>query len=186
MKKYNNNTGEAWIQTYSGRRIDLLHPKPSDIYIEDIAQALSMQCRFSGHCTKFYSVAQHSVFVSKICDSVDALYGLLHDASEAYLVDIPKPLKYSGKFDIYLKFEKKMMKAIYKSFNLEYKEPESVLMADRVMLMTEARDLATRFNPSDWGKVSPAAFKIEAIGPEAAKEMFLKRFNELNKDNNEG
>ena len=183
MKK---NISEAWIQTYSGKKMDLLHPKVEDICIEDIAQALSMQCRFSGHCKKFYSVAQHSVFVSKLCDSKDALYGLLHDASEAYLVDIPKPLKYSGKFDIYLKYEKKMMKKIYKCFNLTYAEPESVLMADRVMLMTEARDLATKFNPCDWGKVDPASFKIEAIGPEAAKDMFLRRFNELTKDANEG
>jgi 5'-deoxynucleotidase YfbR-like HD superfamily hydrolase len=170
---------EAWIQTFSAKRINLLDPKVEDICIEDIAHALSMQCRFSGHCIDFYSVAQHSVFVSKLCDPEDALYGLLHDASEAYLVDIPKPLKYSGKFDVYLKFEEKMMKVIYKKFNLDREEPESVKNADRVMLMTEARDLATKFNPSDWGKVLPAAFKIKAVHHTDAKQMFLNRFHEL-------
>jgi len=180
MKNCNtNNHGEAWIQTYSGKRVNLLDPKIEDICIEDIAQSLSMQCRFNGHCKEFYSVAQHSVFVSKLCDKQDALYGLLHDASEAYLVDIPKPLKYSGKFENYLQFEEKMMKVIYQKFNLIGEEPESVKHADRVMLMTEARDLATKFNPSDWGKVPPAEFSIKAASYSEAKKMFLDRFIEL-------
>jgi len=183
MENCNLSHGHAWIQTYTGKRIDLLNPTPDDICIEDIAHALSMQCRFSGHCKEFYSVAQHSVFVSKICDEKDALYGLLHDASEAYLVDIPKPLKYSGKFNVYLQFEDKMMKVIYQHFKLSGEEPESVKMADRVMLMTEARDLATKFNPVDWGKVDPAAFTIKAVSYEEAKKMFLKRFQELRTNN---
>lgn len=183
MKECKLQNGEAWIQTYSGKRINLLDPKVEDICIEDIAQALSMQCRFSGHCKEFYSVAQHSLFVSKMCEPQDALHGLLHDASEAYLVDIPKPLKYSGKFNVYLKFEKKMMKVIYKKFNLSKKEPESVTEADRVMLMTEARDLATKFNPIDWGKVPPAGFTIKAVNPADAKTLFLNRYNELTREN---
>ncbi len=179
MSNCEKRTGEAWIQTYTGRRINLLNPKESDICLEDIAQALSLQCRFSGHCKKFYSVAQHSVFVSKICEEKDAMYGLLHDASEAYLVDLPKPLKYSGKFDVYLEYEHKMMRVIYQHFKMSYQEPLSVMDADRVMLVTEARDLATKFNPSDWGSASPAAFTIEAVSSEVAKEMFLKRYYQL-------
>jgi 5'-deoxynucleotidase YfbR-like HD superfamily hydrolase len=169
----------AYIQTYTGIKIDLLDPKVEDIVLEDIAHALSMQCRFSGHCKSFYSVAQHSVFVSKLCNKSDALHGLLHDASEAYLVDIPKPLKYCGEFDVYLRFEKKMMQVIYQKFGLAEQEPESVLMADRIMLMTEARDLATKFNACDWGKVDPAEFTIEAVPQQRAKQMFLNRFQEL-------
>lgn len=179
MSKDKKTKKEAYIQTFSGKRINLLDPKVDDICIEDIAQALSLQCRFSGHCKEFYSVAQHSVFVSKLCEPQDAMYGLLHDASEAYLVDIPKPLKYSGKFDVYLKFEEKMMKVIHKKFNLNKEEPESVKMADRVMLMTEARDLASKFNPCDWGKVPPATFTIKPVFYTEAKEMFLNRYNEI-------
>jgi len=169
----------AWIQTHSGRRFNPLNPYVDAIVIQDIAHALSMQCRFSGHCRFFYSVAQHSVLVSYICDSQDALWGLLHDASEAYLVDIPRPLKKSGKFDAYLDFEDNMMKAVCKRFGLPEKEPPSVKKADRVLLATEARDLMSPLHP-DWVQpVEPLPFLIEPWSHDKAKDMFMKRFFEL-------
>lgn len=169
----------AWIQTYSGRRFNPTSPNPEAIVIQDIAHALSMQCRFSGHCRKFYSVAQHSVLVSYVCNHEDALWGLMHDATEAYLVDVPRPLKQSGKFQAYIDFETAMQTAVCKRFGLPDREPESVKRADKVLLATEARDLMGPLHP-DWIQpVEPLPFKIEAWGPQEAKDNFMKRFFDL-------
>jgi uncharacterized protein len=169
----------AWIQTYSGRRFNPTNPNPGAIVIQDIAHSLSMQCRFTGHCHQFYSVAQHSVLVSHVCNFEDALWGLLHDASEAYLIDIPRPLKKSGYMGAYIEFEHQMQKAICKRFGLPEKEPPSVKRADTVLLATEARDLMQPLHP-DWRQpVEPLPFKIEAWSPQQAKDNFLKRFSEL-------
>lgn len=176
---YQFNPEDAWIQTYSGRRFTPTNPNPDAIIIQDISHSLSMQCRFSGHTKKFYSVAQHSVLVSYICNHEDALWGLMHDATEAYLVDVPRPLKKSGKFDAYNQFEKVMQQAICKRFGLPEEEPPSVKSADTILLATEARDLMYPLR-SDWVQpVEPLPFKIDPLGPRDAKDLFMKRFYEL-------
>jgi hypothetical protein len=170
---------EAWIQTFTGKRFTPTNPNPESIVILDIAHALSMQCRFSGHVKKFYSVAQHSVLVSYLCNQEDSLWGLLHDATEAYLVDVPSPLKRSGKFDAYLEFEKNMQTAICKRFGLEDKEPPSVKKADSLLLATEARDLMSPLR-EDWVyPVRPLPMKIDPLLPEEAELLFLNRFYDL-------
>jgi 5'-deoxynucleotidase YfbR-like HD superfamily hydrolase len=170
---------KSWIQTYSGLKFYPFNPYPDAIVIQDIAHSLSMQCRFSGHCKKFYSVAQHSVLVSYVCDSIDALWGLLHDASETYLSDIPRPLKRSGKMDNYIEFENEMQKSICTRFGLSIIEPPSVKKADTILLATEARDLMSPLH-SDWQQpVDPLPFKIEPLPPQEAKNLFMKRFFEL-------
>jgi len=88
-----SNVDAAFLPTCSGRRVHLLNPSPDEIAIEDIAHALSHACRFAGHVPSYYSVAQHSVLVSELLDERTALWGLLHDASEAYLHDLTRPLK---------------------------------------------------------------------------------------------
>jgi len=169
----------AWIQTYSGRRFNPTNPNPDAIVIQDIAHSLSMQCRFTGHTKKFYSVAQHSVLVSHICNEEDALWGLLHDASEAYLIDVPRPLKRSGKFEAYLEYEAQMQRAICKRFGLPYQEPPSVKKADTKLLSTEARDLMSPLHP-DWvNRTTPLPFIIDAWDQQKAKDMFMQRFFEL-------
>ena len=179
---------DAWIQTHSGRRFCPTNPNPEAIVIQDVAHALSMQCRFAGHTKYFYSVAQHSVGVSYLCDEQDALWGLLHDASEAYLVDIPNPLKRSGTFDSYLDLEVKMMRAVCKRFGLSEEEPVSVKKADKTLLVIEANQLMAPLRP-DWDHTADSSlFKIEPLlGPTEAKNLFLKRFFELKgiKDINE-
>lgn len=170
---------EPWIQTYSGKRFNIINPNIDSIVIQDIAHPLSMQCRFTGHTNWFYSVAQHCVIVSYICDFEDALWGLLHDASEAYITDISSPLKRSGKVDSYLEIEKNLQNTICKRFSLNPIEPESVKIADKVVLATEARDLLVPLR-SDWSlKENPLPFKIEPLNPNEAKTLFLKRFFEL-------
>jgi 5'-nucleotidase len=169
----------AWIQTHSGRRFNPINPNPDAIVIQDIAHSLSMQCRFSGHCREFYSVAQHCVLVSHVCGPTDALWGLLHDASEAYLVDVPRPLKRSGKFQAYIDIEHVMQEAICRRFALPFQEPPNVKAADTILLATEARDLMSPLH-SDWQQpVEPLPFKIEAWDHNKAKDMFMKRFFQL-------
>lgn len=176
---YTFNPHDPWIQTYSGRRFTPTNPSPDAIVIEDIAHALSMQCRFGGHIKSFYSVAQHCVLVSYICNFEDAFWGLMHDASEAYLIDLPRPLKHSGKLDAYIEFEGKVQAAICKRYDLAEKEPASIKKADTILLVTEARDLLPN-KRSDWTlTVEPLPFKINPLGPREAKDLFMKRFYEL-------
>jgi 5'-deoxynucleotidase YfbR-like HD superfamily hydrolase len=171
--------GEAWIQTYSGRRFNPVNPIPEAIVIQDVAHALSMQCRFSGHVKRFYSVAQHCVLVSYLCDKQDALWGLLHDATEAYLVDVPRPLKHSGQLEGYIKIESLMQSAVCQRFGLEDKEPDSVKYADTLLLSTEARDLLPNLR-SDWTQpTEPLPLTIKPLGPGEAKHLYLKRFFQL-------
>ena len=170
---------DPWIQTYSGIRFTPTNPNSDAIVIQDIAHSLSLQCRFSGHSKSFYSVAQHSILVSYECDPGEELWGLLHDASEAYLVDIPKPLKASGKFDAYLEFEKNMMKAICNRFGLDVQEPSSVKKADYKLLCTEARDLLVEPRKDGFDLSESLPYTIVPLSPKDAEKEFLKRFFEL-------
>ena len=86
-------TDMSWIQTYTGRKFFPLTDEPGEIDLRDIAHSLALQCRFNGHCRQFYSVAEHSVRVSHILPDEEAAWGLLHDAAEAYVSDLPRPLK---------------------------------------------------------------------------------------------
>ncbi|KKM07785.1 hypothetical protein LCGC14_1730500, partial [marine sediment metagenome] len=86
--------------TYSGRKISILYPGVEDINIEDIAHALSLQCRYNGHCNKFYSVAEHSILAARMFKArygikfeCDFIYTLMHDAAEAYVGDLISPVK---------------------------------------------------------------------------------------------
>jgi 5'-deoxynucleotidase YfbR-like HD superfamily hydrolase len=178
----------TWIQTYSGRRLDLLSPDPDDISIEDIAHALSMLCRFTGHTSDFYSVSQHSVLCSYICDRKDALWALLHDASEAYLNDLATPIKKLPGSSAYVAAEKHLQAVIYIKFGLLGPVPESVKHADQQMLVTEAKALMAPLHP-EWSRYVDFS-KAETIPPEEfdaweprkAKFCFLRRFLELTGD----
>ena len=169
------------IQTFTGRYIDPVNPKPDDISITDIAHALSNCCRFAGHTKDFYPVAQHSVLVSLHCDQKDAMHGLLHDASEAYLTDLPKPVKHNstGTLDFFRALENKLSAVIWKKYGLATIEPTSVREADRRVLATEIRDL-THFKRSiDPNENDPYEFEIIPLDPIDAKYYFLARYKEL-------
>lgn len=129
------------FRTYTGRTVRYLDPRPEDIAIEDIARGLAMKCRWNGHLHRFYSVAEHSLRVAAIVSPANRLWALLHDAAEAYLNDIPKPLKELPEMAPYREAEARMMRAICERFLLPFEEPEEVRRADRWMLGIEARDL---------------------------------------------
>lgn len=123
------------IKTYTGLTVDPCYLNPTDIDLVDIAHSLSRQCRYMGHCVEFYSIAQHSVKVCRRLQSngehvwVQAA-GLLHDASEAYLLDVPRPLKVSEAFQRYHFFEDKAMRTIFEKYSLPYPLPHAVEKAD--------------------------------------------------------
>jgi len=170
----------SWIQTYTGVAFYPLDPRLEDFRIEDIAHSLSLQCRFTGHCREFYSVAEHSVRLSYIVPPAAALWGLMHDASEAYLMDLARPIKrYSALGALYKEIEIGLMASICEAFHLQPDEPLSVGLADRVMLVTEKRDLLGP-EPQAWTHHdTPLEETIKPWPPVEAKARFLSRFAEL-------
>lgn len=169
-----------WGCTFTGAQYWPEDPRPEDIRIEDIAHALAHQCRFGGHCREFYSVAQHAVLVSEECDPADAMWGLLHDASEAYIVDIPRPLKNAAGMAGYKAIEGAFMAAVCERFGLPLEMPASVRRADEVLLATEARDLMPPASVAKWTLLyPPKAGYVLPWSPRRAKEAFLLRFHQL-------
>jgi uncharacterized protein len=166
-----------WMQTFTGRKFWPLDPRAEEVCIEDIAHALAMKCRYTGHCREFYSVAQHSVLVSYMVPTQDALWGLLHDAGEAYLPDVARPIKRDLKgFD---EIEARVMAAVCARFGMELEQPQSVSLADYVILGQEKRDLMA---PGlSWGPLdnTPKLSAIHGWPWRAAREAFIARFNEL-------
>ena len=177
-----------WITTYTGKRFDLEHPTPEMIDIEDIAHALSNICRWTGHTLYHYSVAQHSVNVSLMFDQRDdALWGLLHDAPEAYLGDVSQPLK--ALLPYYRKLESNVMDVICEKFELPRTKPYPLAQIDERVLFEEARLVLA---DSSWLQEEPtaslvaknpieplAADHFSAMDPADAELLFGQRFYEL-------
>lgn len=162
----------------SGNYFDFLAPEQSAFTIEDIAHGLSNVCRFSGHCRRFYSVAQHSVIVSRIVPPEDAYAGLMHDAAEAFVGDVAKPLK--DLLPDYRKIEKAVEAVVLARFDVPQPMPPSVKEADIVMLATEQRELME--NRDAWNHTQgrePLDIDILPLTPAMAKAAFLARFAEL-------
>lgn len=168
----------AWIQTFTGKKFYFLNPDTKSICIEDIAHSLSLQCRFTGHSKFHYSIAQHSVLVSYLCDKQDRKHALVHDFSEAYISDISTPLKRLTEMLGYKKVEKVIQNAIYSKFDLSLEEPTSVKQADQLMLAIEAQTLLMPLNP-DWKCIDPPPLLIMLMSPIEAEMLLLKRFREL-------
>jgi hypothetical protein len=179
------SVSEAWIQTYSGLRFNILAPQQNQITIEDIAHALSMQCRFTGHTMFHYSVAQHSVLASTVVPPRFAFEALLHDASEAFIGDMSRPLKHFTKAgQEYLLIEANIEQAIQKKFNLPASMSAEVKAADNAMLYTEKAALLPSMEwGTRWGdSIEPAQVKIEPWNPFEAEKKFLYRYQELRGD----
>lgn len=172
-----------WLQTYMGKAYWPADPRPEDVHIMDIAHALANACRFGGHCSRFYSVAEHSVLVSHLVPPADALHGLLHDATEAYLVDVPRPVKMM--LDGYKELEELNWRAIAARFGLDPTMPESVHDADQNVLLAERNAL---LGPSPEGLEwalgidphhRPANVRVIGLSPGDARVLFWNRFYEL-------
>lgn len=177
-----------WISTYAGRQFWPLDPRPEEIFLDDIAHSLSMQTRFTGHMIAFYSIAEHSKRCSNVaaglmvqmghCNTVPyweaILWALLHDASEAYLCDVARPVKHLPEMAAYRDAEKAIELAIAVRFKLPVTMPAVVKEADEIMLVTEARDLMRAFDEkwSHWklrGRALP-----EKIRPQSHDFVFTE------------
>lgn len=135
-----------WIATATGRPFFPLDPRPEEVDLVAIIHALSHQCRWSGHTKTFYSVLEHSIHVAKLVEQwggneKEILTALLHDASEAYVVDVPRPVKRDRMMDGYVDAEKKIQAVIAEHFRLPYPYPELVNLADTEILGYEAEGL---------------------------------------------
>jgi uncharacterized protein len=175
-----------YIQTVSGRRFNPLEPDPAEIEIGDIALALSHQCRFGGHCRPYCSVGQHSCLVADLVEERgggrdEALWALLHDASEAYLVDLPHPLKHRSDLGrLYAAAEDQLQAAICERFGLPVAAPAIVKQVDRALLATERREVASvAWHWPELDGVEPLDLEIEPWLPERAREEFLARYERL-------
>lgn len=172
---------EPWIETYKGIKFSFLDPQPEQVEIEDIAHSLANQCRFSGHTSVFYSVAQHSIEVARHSGEL-LLTGLLHDASEAYIHDIPSPVK--PHLPGYAEMEDRIMQAIAKRFGIVWPLPQIVKDADHMCLKAEARGLLPS-KGGDWMAKYPTPVDIprvraaNALSPYGAKEAFLYLFKQI-------
>jgi hypothetical protein len=168
----------SWIQTFLGNPFWPLDPRPEDVDILDIAHALSMQCRYSGHVHTFYSVAEHSVHISRAVSPENALWGLLHDADEVYMMDMPKPLK--PRFPEYKQMAKNLMGCITQAFGMPEDEPAEVKEMDTRILFNEREALLNK-SVREWGLTGDPIpnLTIRCWQPAIAEIAFLERFAEL-------
>lgn len=160
----------------SGSYFDLLRPEASTFTILDIAHALSNLCRFTGHTHRFLSVAEHSVYVSQLVPREDTLAGLLHDAAEAFVGDVSRPLK--SLLPEYRVIEDRVSRAVLSRFGLDPVLPDSVGQADRVMLRAE-QFYAMRYDDVWPGLLPEVVIEPQFLPPEAARFLFLQRYFEL-------
>lgn len=172
---------ENWIETRKGNKVDVQNPHPDQFDIEDIAYALSNTCRFNGHCSGFLSVAEHSVLVAQRLPDELKLAGLLHDAAEAYLGDIPSPIKQF--LPDYKHMEKKFEAAIAEKFGVVF--TQDIKLADTDALFTEAHFLIPS-QGKDWTFFQgPTQFKVNydlqpaCLPPVYAYKLFMGMYYSL-------
>ncbi len=191
---------ESWLHTFTGKKFDPLNPRVEDVATEDIAHALAMTSRFSGHGKDFYSVAQHSVYVSRVAEDI-AIYlgltdwdvaciaaeGMIHDSSEFVLCDVPKPIKHAFSVNgkSYRKHEDKIVDVVRKHLRFPYEVTpqihDIVKQADVILLGIEADALL--HGTSEWD-YQPPEWKDIGFSPlpwQEAKEEFLRRLTSVAK-----
>lgn len=179
-RDWNENLPRAgdWMQTFTGRQFWPMDPRADEVFIEDIAHALSMQCRYAGHCLKFYSVAEHSDHLAwwlyERYGAAVALWGLMHDASEAYLVDVPRPVKpfLAG----YKPAEAKVMAVICERFGLPPEMPKVVHEADHDIIADERANMAPCVAKWAGGYDKPLGVSLQYWAPAMAERAFLVSF----------
>ena len=174
---------DAWIQVYTGGKFHPLAPKVSEVHLVDIAHALAMKCRFSGHTRDFYSVAQHSVLVAREHQKrypgylIGTATALLHDADEAYFPDVASPIKcFLPEFK---KYADPVSNAVMRRFDLLPKKIWQMTWAnikdiDTSILFDERKEQLGP-PPGDWGfNAEPLGIEIKPWGWRKAKRKFLE------------
>src|SRR5271166_6390561 len=183
-KPVDDDSMEPWIELITGGRFYFAKP----VYdIGAIAHSLSMQCRFTGHCRKFYSVAEHSILVSRIMEDMglgDPMEGLLHDAVESVLADVARPAK--NLLKDYKALDKALDVAMRKQFVLPELMTEGCHKADAIALMIEAREIMPNKGQNFTGMsdevllaARKATYMIACWTPENARERFMTRMHDI-------
>lgn len=173
---------DFWLQTFTGRKFYPLKPEPEDVCIDDIAHALGMLCRFGGHTNRFYSVAEHCYLLSYAVAPENALHALLHDATEAYIQDLVRPLKYQ--LPEYRQIENGVWGAITLHLEIPLVIANEVRDFDTRMLLNE-RDAFFVNGGHRWEVDSlerltfPLGMGPIGLSPTSATDKFYRRFQEL-------
>lgn len=173
------------MYTYTGQRFDPLRPDAASIHILDIARGLAMACRYRGMLKSYYSVAEHSVLVSRHCDPEYAREALLHDAAEAYIGDMIRPLKHCPEMRPFVEAELKIEAVIAQVFGLRtdpttiaaWKSIDDRILVDEISTLSPHPEMY--WDRSWLQHVAPVGAEILAYPPERAEVLFLARFGEL-------
>lgn len=165
-----------WMQTATGRAFWPLDPRAEEICIEDIAHGLSLNCRYGGHCLRFYSVAEHCIHMANAAPTGFELAALMHDASEAYLADVIRPIK--AHLTNYKTIEAELDRCIARRFGLTWPMPAEVKRLDEAIIADErAQAMAPAPQAwSQWQEVAPLGVTLQFWTPAVAKDEFLKTF----------
>jgi hypothetical protein len=171
-----------FIQVYGGKKVHPLRLSPSDFDIITIAHALSHLCRYTGHINNFYSVAEHSVLVSRAVPKEHALWGLLHDAPEIIINDISRPIKVwlNSVCPEFKALETDIMHCVCDQYDLPYQTPECIKIADLSVLHDEYLAGIDNVPGIDWNlPYPPTGAQINFYYPGMAKAIFLMRYREI-------
>lgn len=177
----------TWIQTFTGIKFDILNPTIEMICIEDIAHGLSNICRYGGQSKNFYSVAEHSWWISiellKGLNPQFQLAGLMHDAAEAYIGDMVRPLKHSGMMEFFRETEDCIEELICEKFQIPFPMPKLIKDMDNQMLAREIADTKIMAPFHKDSSVKPTIPIIPTgafcFSPQRAEDVFLYRFYDL-------
>lgn len=155
------------IKTFKHYYVEPLNMQPGDIDIEDIAHSLARLCRYNGHCGGFISVARHSIWVAEHLPRDLKMWGLLHDAPEAYLGDMTRPVKRQPSMEEYRQADERLEKVIAERFGLPYPMPQAVHDADAYVFSTIEKPILETYH-GDY-QVDEEAFMGTYIGLELHK-----------------
>jgi len=148
--------------TFKGIEFDIMNPTPEMIDIEDIAHSLSNQCRWGGHTPFFHSVAEHCLLCAEMAPAPFQFEALMHDASEAYILDVPTPLK--ALLGNYKEIEDKIMGVIAKKYGINWPLSKTVKEIDKQILNIE------------WGVIRQNKGRYKGLSREEAKKRFIDKF----------
>jgi Predicted hydrolases of HD superfamily len=170
----------SWIMTFTGKRFRPFDPDPAEIDIRDIAHALSHTCRYGGHTRRFYSVAEHCVLLSRIVPADMAFDALMHDAAEAYLGDIPRPIKKAREMNAWRDAEWIVERAIATRFGVRLPMSPALADYDSRMIVDEWPQLMPDPEGDDIGvSGAPLGIRVECWPPYLARRRFLEAFCQL-------
>lgn len=166
----------------NGKSLYYDDPDPGVMDPEVIATATSKLCRWTGHCLEFFSVAQHCVFVSRNVPPEHALAGLMHDASEAFVGDVNRPLKWAMETaspGMFAEIEDRMHVALAERYGFQFPFHESVHLADAVSIATEKRDILPKDGIPWLDMPEPSPYQLRPLGPRGAYNLWMHRYEEL-------